>query len=55
MGNRDDPDDFGVILRDEEGLEHDDRRIVTRCSARMPRPAPTSTSACSRDSRRRAP
>lgn len=28
-GGRDEPDDFSVVLRDESGLEHDDRRIVT--------------------------
>jgi len=28
-GDRSDADDFHVILRDAEGLEHDDRRIVT--------------------------
>ncbi|QIG39947.1 DUF2207 domain-containing protein [Microbacterium sp. 4R-513] len=28
-GDRADPDDFSVVLRDESGLEHDDRRIVT--------------------------
>ena len=27
-GDRDDPDDFEVVLRDPGGLEHDDRRIV---------------------------
>ncbi|GAA5203264.1 DUF2207 domain-containing protein [Microbacterium jejuense] len=28
-GDRSDADDFHVVLRDAEGLEHDDRRIVT--------------------------
>ncbi|WP_019181603.1 DUF2207 domain-containing protein [Microbacterium yannicii] len=28
-GKRADADDFAVVLRDESGLEHDDRRIVT--------------------------
>ncbi|MCP2636544.1 DUF2207 domain-containing protein [Microbacterium sp. HD4P20] len=28
-GDRADTDDFAVVLRDESGLEHDDRRIVT--------------------------
>ena len=28
-GDRDDPDDFSVVLRDDTGLGHDDRRIVT--------------------------
>ncbi|WP_426320975.1 DUF2207 domain-containing protein [Microbacterium sp. E-13] len=28
-GDRDDADDFHVVLRDVQGLEHDDRRIVT--------------------------
>ena len=28
-GDRDDADDFSVVLRDESGLAHDDRRIVT--------------------------
>jgi uncharacterized membrane protein YgcG len=28
-GDRDEPDDFSVVLRDETGLGHDDRRIVT--------------------------
>ncbi len=27
-GDREDPDDFEVVLRDPSGLEHDDRRIV---------------------------
>lgn len=28
-GDRDDADDFSVYLRDDSGLEHDDRRIIT--------------------------
>ncbi|GAA1995167.1 DUF2207 family protein [Microbacterium pumilum] len=28
-GDREDADDFSVVLRDDTGLEHDDRRIVT--------------------------
>ncbi|WP_243074000.1 DUF2207 domain-containing protein [Microbacterium sp. SS28] len=28
-GDRDDAEDFSVVLRDDSGLEHDDRRIVT--------------------------
>ena len=37
-GDRKDPDDFEVVLRSKEGLEHDDRRVLDTLFARDAKP-----------------